>query len=85
MKLGHNVKVGYFSQEQDYSKEENLTILESFEKIANEDVIDQLRSILGAFAFRGSDVYKKIKVLSGGEKSRLSLAKLLLDSYNLLI
>ncbi len=84
-KLGHNVKLGYFAQNQDELLDESKTALQTIEDVAIGDIRTKVRDILGAFLFRGEDVDKKVKVLSGGEKSRLSMAKLLLEPYNLLV
>ncbi len=83
--LGHNVKLGYFAQNQDELLNENKTAFETIDDVAVGDVRTKIRDILGAFLFSGEDVDKKVKVLSGGEKSRLSMAKLLLEPYNLLV
>ncbi|MBN1118360.1 MAG: ABC-F family ATP-binding cassette domain-containing protein [Bacteroidales bacterium] len=85
MKLGHNVKIGYFAQNQDELLDDNKTIFQTIDDIAVGEVRTKIRDILAAFLFRGEDVDKKVKVLSGGEKSRLSMAKLLLEPYNLLV
>ncbi len=85
MKLGHNVKIGYFAQNQDELLDGNKTVLETLDEVATGDVRTKVRDILGAFLFRGDDVEKKVKVLSGGERSRLAMAKLLLEPCNLLI
>jgi ATP-binding cassette subfamily F protein 3 len=82
--LGHNVLLGYYAQNQDELLDGNDTVYETLEKIATGDVRTKLRDILGAFLFRGEDVNKKVSVLSGGEKSRLAMAKLILKPYNLL-
>ena len=84
-KLGHNVKIGYFAQNQDELLDANKTVFQTIDDIAVGDVRTKVRDILGAFLFSGEDVDKKVKVLSGGEKSRLSMAKLLLEPYNLLV
>jgi ATP-binding cassette, subfamily F, member 3 len=84
-KLGHNVNIGYFAQNQDELLKENKTVLQTIDDVAVGDVRGKIRDILAAFLFRGEDVDKKVKVLSGGEKSRLSMAKLLLEPYNLLV
>ncbi len=84
VKLGHKVAVGYFSQER-YDLDENKTVLENMSDGAPIGMVPQLRNILGAFLFHGDDVDKKAKVLSGGEKSRLALARLLLHPANLLL
>jgi len=84
-KLGHNVQIGYYAQNQAESLHQNLTILETLENIAPADMRIKVRSILGAFMFSGEDVDKKVSVLSGGERARLALAALLLKPFNLLI
>lgn len=83
--LGHNVKIGYFAQNTDETLNENKTVLETLDDVAVGDVRKRLRDILGQFLFHGDDVHKPVKVLSGGERSRLALAKLMLEPYNLLI
>lgn len=83
--LGHNVMVGYFAQNQDEILDENATVLETLDAIAIGDIRTKLRDILGAFFFTGEDVDKKVRVLSGGERNRLAMAKLMLQPYNLLI
>lgn len=85
VKLGHQVKVGYYAQNQVEFLDDNLTVLETIEQAANEDVSGRVRSILGSFLFSNDEVKKKIKVLSGGERARVALCKLLLEPYNLLI
>jgi len=85
LKLGHNVKVGYFAQNQAQLLNENLTVLETIDEIATGDARTKIRDILGAFLFSGEDVEKKVKVLSGGEKSRLAMIRLLLEPVNLLV
>lgn len=85
IKLGHEVKVGYYSQLQAESLNLNHTILKELELTAPQMEIAQVRAIAGAFLFTGDDVYKKIKVLSGGEKARVALAKLLLTPNNFLL
>lgn len=84
-KIGHNVKIGYFAQNQDELMDENKTVFETVDAVAVGEIRTKMRDILGAFLFSGEDVDKKVKVLSGGERSRLSLACLLLQPYNLLI
>jgi ATP-binding cassette subfamily F protein 3 len=84
-KLGHNVKLGYFAQNQDELLDGDKTVLETIDEVAVGDIRTKIRDILGAFLFSGEDVDKKVRVLSGGEKSRLSMAKLLLEPYNLLV
>ncbi len=83
--IGHNVKIGYFAQNQASLLDENLTIFETIDRIAEGDIRTQIKNILGAFMFSGSDIDKKVKVLSGGEKTRLAMIKLLLEPVNLLI
>ncbi|MBN1598909.1 MAG: ATP-binding cassette domain-containing protein [Bacteroidales bacterium] len=82
---GHNVKIGYYAQNQDKLLDQELTVFETLDKVAVGDIRTKLRDILGAFLFSGEDVDKKVKVLSGGEKSRLAMAKLLLEPHNVLI
>jgi ATP-binding cassette subfamily F protein 3 len=83
--LGHNVTVGYYAQDQAEQLDENATVLETIEAEATGDLFKASRKILGSFMFSGEDVDKKVKVLSGGERARLALCKLLLKSYNFLI
>jgi ATP-binding cassette subfamily F protein 3 len=85
LKMGHNVRIGYFAQNQDELLDENRTVLQTIDDIAKGDIRTKIRDMLGAFLFRGDDVEKKVKVLSGGERSRLALVKLLLEPSNLLI
>jgi ATP-binding cassette subfamily F protein 3 len=85
LKLGHNVKVGYYSQMQAETLNLDWTILQELESTAPHLEIAQVRAIAGAFLFTGDDVLKKIKVLSGGEKARVALAKLLLTPNNFLL
>jgi ATP-binding cassette subfamily F protein 3 len=84
-KLGYNVNFGYFAQNQDTIMDNEATVFETLDKIAVGDIRTKLRDILGAFLFRGDDVDKKVKVLSGGERSRLAMAKLLIEPYNFLV
>ena len=83
--LGHNVQLGFFAQHQNEMLDENSTVLESIEDAAPDELRPRARAILGAYLFSSDDVYKKIKVLSGGEKARVSLAKLMLQPYNFLV
>ena len=83
--LGHSVKMGYYAQNQADFLDENSTILETIENAISETVTVNPRTILGSFLFSNDDVSKKIKVLSGGERARVSLCKLLLEPYNLLV
>jgi ATP-binding cassette subfamily F protein 3 len=85
LKIGHNVQLGYFAQNQDELMNGDLTILETADKNAVGEVRTKIRDILGAFLFKGEDVDKKVKVLSGGERSRLAMATMLLQPFNLLI
>jgi ATP-binding cassette subfamily F protein 3 len=85
LKIGHNVKTGYFAQNQDELLDENLTVLQTIDYVAKGEIRTKIRDMLGAFLFKGEDVDKKIKVLSGGERSRLALVKLLLEPYNMLV
>jgi len=85
IKIGHNVKIGYYAQNQTDTLDVEYTVFDVIDKVATGDARLKIRSLLGAFLFRGDDIEKKVKVLSGGEKGRLALAKLLLEPYNLLI
>jgi ATP-binding cassette, subfamily F, member 3 len=85
LKIGHNVKIGYFAQNQDELMNPKHTVLETIDHVAVGDVRTKIRDILGAFLFRGEDVDKRIAVLSGGERNRLAMVKLMLQPYNLLI
>jgi len=85
LKLGHNVKTGYFAQNQDDLLDETKTVFETIDYIAKGEIRTKIRDMLGAFLFRGDDIDKKVKVLSGGERSRLALVKLLLEPHNLLV
>ena len=85
IKRGHNVSIGYFAQNQDELLDDELTVYETVDKTARGDIRTRLRDILGAFLFRGDDIDKKVKVLSGGERSRLATVQLLLEPYNLLL
>tara|TARA_B100000963_G_C22630049_1_gene674466 strand:- start:696 stop:2633 length:1938 start_codon:yes stop_codon:yes gene_type:complete len=83
--IGHNVDIGYYAQNQAEELNGDLTVFETLDEVAVGEIRKHLRSILGSFLFSGEDVDKKVKVLSGGEKARLALCKLLLHPYNLLI
>ena len=85
LKLGHNVKIGYFAQNQASMLDENRTVFETIDYVAVGDVRTKIRDILGAFMFGGEASDKKVKVLSGGERSRLAMIRLLLEPVNLLI
>jgi ATP-binding cassette subfamily F protein 3 len=83
--LGHNVQVAYFAQNQASLLDENLTVFQTIDDIAKGDVRLKIRDMLGAFMFGGEESTKKVKVLSGGERTRLAILKLLLEPVNLLI
>ena len=85
LKIGHNVQIGYFAQNQADYLDDNKTVLQTMEDSATEKNRSKVRDILGSFLFRGSEVDKYVKVLSGGERNRLALAKLLLLPFNVLI
>lgn len=85
LEKGHNVEVGYYAQEQSKTLDGNKTVLATIEDAAPEELRKRARDFLGSFLFSGEDVEKKVKVLSGGEKGRLALCKLLLRPYNLLV
>ncbi len=85
LKIGHKVKIGYFAQNQEKVLNENKTVFEILDDTAVGDVRTKIRDILGSFLFGEEDIDKKVSVLSGGERSRLALAKLMLEPYNLLI
>ncbi|MCL5070613.1 MAG: ATP-binding cassette domain-containing protein [Actinobacteria bacterium] len=85
LKIGNNVKTGYFAQNQDELLNEEISIFETIDKVAAGEARIRIRALLGAFLFKSDDIDKKVKVLSGGERSRLALIKLLLEPYNLLI
>ncbi len=83
--LGHNVMLGYFAQNQAEYLDGNLTLLETMQDAATDANRSRVRDLLGSFLFRGDDVEKRVKVLSGGERNRLALAKLMLQPFNVLI
>lgn len=85
MKTGHNVRIGYFAQNQAQRLDENLTVLETVDQIAVGEVRTKIRDILGAFMFSGDEVEKKVKVLSGGERTRLAMIRLMLEPVNFLV
>jgi ATP-binding cassette subfamily F protein 3 len=85
VEIGHNAQIGYFAQNQASLLDENLSIFETIDTIAVGEIRTQIKNILGAFMFQGDDITKKVKVLSGGEKTRLAMIKLLLEPVNLLI
>ena len=84
-KLGHNVEIGYFAQNQSEYLDGELTIHETMINAANEKTRSKVRDMLGSFLFRGDEVDKKVKVLSGGERNRLALCKMLLEPFNVLV
>ena len=83
--LGHNVMIGYFAQNQASLLDENLTVFQTIDDVAQGDIRNKLKDLLGAFMFGGENSAKKVKVLSGGERTRLAMIKLLLEPVNLLI
>ncbi len=85
LKIGHNVKIGYFAQNQAQLLDGSLTVFDTIDRVAVGDIRTKIRDILGAFMFGGEDIDKKVSVLSGGEKTRLAMIKLLLEPVNLLI
>lgn len=85
LKIGHNVKIGYFAQNQAQLLDENITVFDTIDRVAVGDIRTKIRDILGAFMFGGEASDKKVKVLSGGEKTRLAMIRLLLEPVNLLI
>ena len=85
LKIGHNVQIGYFAQNQAQLLDESLTVFDTIDHVATGDIRTKIRDILGAFMFGGEASDKKVKVLSGGEKTRLAMIKLLLQPVNLLI
>ena len=85
LKIGHNVKIGYFAQNQAQLLDEDLTVFDTIDRVAVGDIRTKIRDILGAFMFGGEASDKKVKVLSGGEKTRLAMIRLLLEPVNLLI
>ena len=85
IKLGANVNIGYYAQNQDDLMDGDFTVFDTLDRVAVGDIRTRLRDILGAFLFRGEGIEKKVKVLSGGERSRLAMARLMLEPYNLLV
>jgi ATP-binding cassette subfamily F protein 3 len=83
--LGHNVRVGYFAQNQASLLDSELTVFQTVDEVAQGDIRTQMKNILGRFMFSGEAIDKKVSVLSGGEKTRLAMVKLLLEPVNLLI
>lgn len=85
IQIGHSVLMGYFEQDQEEKLDPKKTVFETIDELAVGDVRKQVRGLLGSFLFRGDDIDKKVQVLSGGERGRLALCKLLLEPYNLLL
>ncbi len=85
VRLGANVSIGYYAQNQDDLMDGEFTVYDTLDRVAVGDIRTRLRDILGAFLFRGEDVDKKVKVLSGGERSRLAMARMMLEPHNLLV
>ena len=83
-RLGHNVQIGYYAQNQEDILDKNETVFSTLDRIAVGDIRTRLRDLLAQFLFRGEDIDKRVSVLSGGERARLGMAKLMLQSYNLL-
>lgn len=84
-KIGHNINIGYFAQNQASLLDEQLTVFQTVDEVAKGDIRTKVKNILGGFMFSGDDIDKKVSVLSGGEKTRLAMVKLLLEPINLLI
>jgi ATP-binding cassette subfamily F protein 3 len=85
LELGHNIRIGYFAQNQAAMLDGEMSVFETIDTVAVGDIRTKIKDILGAFMFGGDEVQKKVKVLSGGEKTRLAMVKLLLEPVNLLI
>ena len=85
VRLGANVNIGYYAQNQDDLMDGEFTVYDTLDRVAVGDIRTRLRDILGAFLFRGEDIDKKVKVLSGGERSRLAMARMMLEPHNLLV
>ena len=85
IRLGANVNIGYYAQNQDDLMDGEFTVYDTLDRVAVGDIRTRLRDILGAFLFRGEDIDKKVKVLSGGERARLSMARMMLEPRNLLV
>ena len=85
IRIGANVSIGYYAQNQDDLMDGEFTVYDTLDRVAVGDIRTRLRDILGAFLFRGQDIDKKVKVLSGGERSRLAMARMMLEPHNLLV
>ncbi|MCD7970029.1 MAG: ABC-F family ATP-binding cassette domain-containing protein [Alistipes sp.] len=85
IRIGHNINTGYYAQNQDDLMDGEATVYDTLDKVAVGDIRTRLRDILAAFLFRGEDIDKKVKVLSGGEKARLAMARMMLEPHNLLV
>lgn len=85
LKLGHNVQIGYFAQNQASLLDGELTVFQTIDDVAQGEIRNKIKDLLGAFMFGGDNSLKKVKVLSGGERTRLAMIKLLLEPVNLLI
>ena len=85
VRLGANVNIGYYAQNQDDLMDGDFTVYDTLDRVAVGDIRTRLRDILGAFLFRGEDIDKKVKVLSGGERARLAMARMMLEPRNLLV
>ncbi len=85
VRLGANVNIGYYAQNQDDLMDGDFTVFDTLDRVAVGDIRTRLRDILGAFLFRGEDIDKKVKVLSGGERARLAMARMMLEPHNLLV
>ncbi len=83
-KVGHNVSIGYYAQNQEDILDKNETVFSTLDRIAVGEIRTKLRNLLGAFLFKGEDIDKKVSVLSGGERARLGMARLMLESHNVL-
>lgn len=85
IRLGHNVEIGYFAQNQESVLDPEITVFDTIDRVATGPIRTKIRDLLGAFLFRGEDIDKPVKVLSGGERNRLAMVKLMLHPYNLLV
>ncbi|MCD8172145.1 MAG: ATP-binding cassette domain-containing protein [Alistipes sp.] len=85
VRIGHNINTGYYAQNQDDLMDGEASVFDTLDRVAVGDIRTRLRDMLGAFLFRGDDIDKKVKVLSGGEKARLAMARMMLEPHNLLV